>query len=222
MRSLIKTSAWLLGPLLVAVALSAGCGRDGVPTSPSIPVAGTEPNPVAAGESPCMGATGAGFADRIDVEESGPRRKGEDDKVSLEPLLIGQLPCLDPSRNVPEFPLFVEERILRHKGGVVDNGLMSVVIPAGALEEHTYISIARDSLYALADFGPPGTQFSKQVTLRFGIDYLEMNSLSPQKLRIYWWNGQSEMWEALESEFDPQTREVVAQIEHFSRYALSD
>lgn len=222
MRSLSKTSAWFLGALLVIVALSAGCGRDGVPTSPSVPPARTEPNPAASEESPCLDATGGGLEDRIAVEESGRRRKGENDKASLEPLLIGELPCLDPSRSVPEFPLFVEEKILRHKGGAVDNGLMRVLIPADALGEHTYISIARDSLCALADFGPSGTQFSKKVTLRFGIDYLEMNSLSPQKLRIYWWNGQDEKWEALESEFDPETREIVAQTEHFSRYALSD
>lgn len=200
MRSLNGAYLRILGATIMVLAFCASCSRDDLPTSaPALP-ASIDPTLLP--------------QDKIDEE-------GEDDG-SLDLLSIGELPSEDPDGNVLQFPLFIEEEINSKTGGEVSNGLMRVVIPPEALEQATSISILRDADYAIADFGPDGTEFKDVVELRFCVEYLTLNTIAPHHLSIYWWNEEAEEWKKLDSVFDCKTREVVAMIEHFSRYALSD
>ncbi|KPK67222.1 hypothetical protein AMJ71_07745 [candidate division TA06 bacterium SM1_40] len=222
MRSLNKASVWAMIATLIVLAFYAGCGRNDLPTSPSTPAAGTERNIIPAGEFLTDGPTARTSEDRTVVAESGNEWDRDGDNGSLNLIPIGELPRAGHGREGPEFPIFVEQMIHRNKGGEVDNGLMRVVIPPQALQHSMSISILRDPRYALADFGPDGTQFLNKVDLRFGVEHLDLGGLAPQDLNIYRWDEGNRTWRIVDSEFDVDNQEVVAQIEHFSRYALSD
>jgi len=222
MRSPNNTSILVLGVALTVMAFCAGCGRDDLPTSPPAPAATTEPSLIPIEELLLEDATGGGPSEPGSPAHDKAHKQSQDDDGPMNPIAIGELPVIGPNGERLVFPIFIEIRINSNKGGEVDNRLMRVVIPPGALEHHTTISILRDPDYAIADFGPDGTQFLKKIELRFRVEHLTLNAMLPHTLCIHWWDKDAEEWKKLDSWFDFNTQEVVTEIDHFSRYALSD
>lgn len=114
-------------------------------------------------------------------------------------------------------------------GGSVKLGFCEVVIPPGALEQSTVISVAyADPYYAIFEMGPDGTQFAVPVTIRFDItaykDYLETNNIDPNDLVIALRNEIEGVWVPLDTFVEDEHGHTWVETFtwHFSRYALAD
>jgi len=154
------------------------------------------------------------------IAPSGPAALEPDTRTELN-----FLPIVDPGGEGPArgpwIPILIWDRF-KDDGGELDNGLIRLVIPENALGDEAYIWIFRDPFYAKATFGPEGLRFAKKVELRFDLDYVQLGSLSPDDVSIWWFDDDLNEWERLDTWFDQSEREVVAEIRHFSVYALSD
>jgi hypothetical protein len=112
-----------------------------------------------------------------------------------------------------------------------------VVIPALALETDTTVSLARiycppgfisgkANLNKFVHFGPSGTKFKKNVTIKIPYTSAELHDAGLTQnstLTIYWYNPKMKAWEAVPGTTQDTLRQLVtANIDHFSTYALAE
>jgi hypothetical protein len=155
--------------------------------------------------------------------DDSPTAPPASDMVSdLNLIPIAELPGDGPALGGGEIHLFAWDKVTPEEGGDVSTGLIRVVVPPGAVDDPTILWIQRDPDYAMADFGPDGTHFQVPVEIRFATECLDLDGVSAEELSIYWYNPAARRWKRLPSELDHETMEVLTEVDHFSRYALSD
>jgi hypothetical protein len=100
---------------------------------------------------------------------------------------------------------------------------VTLYVPAGAVNEDTYITITvPGGDIAVAEFGP-SMVFNTDVTITFPYDALELNGGSPYDLKPIWYNPSTGAWEYINSTVtvDESNRTVSFTTGHFSRYGWS-
>jgi hypothetical protein len=120
-----------------------------------------------------------------------------------------------------------EKMIKPDKGGKVKLNWFTVVIPPGALDEKTRISITRDDpKSATVELEPDGIEFNCEVILQINLKrcrrFMKRNRLEATDLKIALFVENSGDWVALETFHDEDKDIVWAVTNHFSRYALAD
>jgi hypothetical protein len=103
------------------------------------------------------------------------------------------------------------------------NGAVTLTVPAGALTTDKVIfgtetTAARFGSFDSISLGPKGLVFSSPATLRWSYEGINLGSMPPEKLAIYTSNNGP--WERLPSVVDTQTKEVIAQVSHFSNFSM--
>ena len=120
-------------------------------------------------------------------------------------------------------PTYAEKVIKAKDGGTLTLNRHTIVIPPGALERDTRISIAQPMPgYVLGDFGPDGIHFNKPVELSMTYQFLDLRGIAEDRLTIYWLNPETGTWFDLLAHVDRETQTVTLEVDHYSRYALSD
>ncbi|MFN2383771.1 MAG: hypothetical protein ABR559_05845, partial [Gemmatimonadota bacterium] len=69
-------------------------------------------------------------------------------------------------------------------------------------------------------FGPSGLQFSPAATLTISAAKANIDALNKGRLKSAGASDTADDWTVVGGAYDPVTDTVVAQISHFSRYAL--
>jgi hypothetical protein len=104
------------------------------------------------------------------------------------------------------------------KGGVVGNGRVSLEIPAGALDEDTYISMEMvDKSNLVVEFGPEGLVFNKPVTMTMKLTGTVAENRAATT-RIKWYNPENGKWDEIPNLPVASPDKVGALLEHFSKY----
>ena len=120
-------------------------------------------------------------------------------------------------------PTCVEKVIKAKDGGTLTLNRHTIVIPPGALERDTRISISEPMPgYVLGDFGPDGIHFNKPVELSMTYQFIDLGGIQEDCLTIYWFNPETGTWFDLLAHVDKETQTVTLEVDHYSRYALSD
>ncbi len=70
-------------------------------------------------------------------------------------------------------------------------------------------------------FGPHGLQFKKPVEIELSYKMADLNGVNEKKLRIYYFNEDTGLWELVGGKVDKRKKVVKVKINHFSRYALA-
>jgi hypothetical protein len=99
-------------------------------------------------------------------------------------------------------------------------GYSEIIIPAGALDEETTISLVH-KLKGKRDLFlfPEGTTFNVPITVRFSLTSLSKKQKSKLlNMRMYYHDDNGGGWEQVPSYSDGEW--VIATLEHFSRYAI--
>jgi Tol biopolymer transport system component len=125
-------------------------------------------------------------------------------------------------------------------GEVSDGSGTRVVVPAGALEPETTITIETPlpgstppldtlpvgaSLALAREFAPDGLLFATPVKIEIHYTDEEVAGLDEANLQIYYCNDAAATWEALPTETsctNPASNVICAWVEHFSTFAVLD
>lgn len=123
--------------------------------------------------------------------------------------------------NCPDQPAAQAEKAIGPEGGTLDVGPHRLVVPAGALDSTVVISgvAVADSVVSV-QFGPEGLTFSQpaRLTLSYAACPL-IPSLLPK--RVVYTTDALELLQLLLSSDDLLHRQVSADLDHFSRYAVA-
>jgi hypothetical protein len=107
-------------------------------------------------------------------------------------------------------------------GGAVENGKFLVTIPTGAIRGDAEVKvIVPDStqLRCFLEITPPEANgFEIPVTLSIN----PVGQAHPERLGIAWFNPATREWEPVDSQFNPATGRVEAQLPHFSEYRVQE
>lgn len=111
------------------------------------------------------------------------------------------------------------------KGGTVGGKKTNknrAIIPPGALNEKTEISVSvpKKSEYIFAEFGP-SYNFNILVTIEISYAKADLKNVNEDKLSI-WFVDKNGYWAKVISRVDKKRKVIIALVDHFSRYALSD
>lgn len=107
-------------------------------------------------------------------------------------------------------------------GGRVQAGSGRLIVPPGALEKATTITMeALEGLEGFA-FGPDGLRFREPATLTISIDVAALRDagIEPAELAIAGASDEADDWRMLGGSYDPASETVTVGLSHFSRYSL--
>lgn len=120
----------------------------------------------------------------------------------------------------------IEKKKIDHKkggkvGGKKTNNNMVFITP-GALRKNTEISVSvpENSDYIFAEFGPSYV-FKKYVKIEISYKNADLNGVNEDDLSI-WYIDKSGEWVKVKSIVDKKRKVIIAWVNHFSRYGLSD
>lgn len=107
-------------------------------------------------------------------------------------------------------------------GGSIKVDGARLIVPSGALNGSTTITMANASDVWAYDFGPDGLQFNTSTKLMIRITQAELQQLGidTDTLAIAYASGSSDNWQILGGTYDPVREVITLSIDHFSRYAL--
>ena len=122
---------------------------------------------------------------------------------------------------------YVEKLIKAEIGGRLKlNKMYSLRIPKKALKKDTWISMSEPwPGLVVVDLGPHGLVFrkqEKQVELTISYKRVELGDVNEENLTIYYVDFKTNRWIDTHAKVNTEKKTVTAQIDHFSRYALSD
>jgi len=111
------------------------------------------------------------------------------------------------------------------KGGVVGGKKTlntRVIIPPGALRENTVITISfPNTSILLVDFNP-SYEFEKPVQIEICYSYADLEGVSIENLASWYIDQGDGYYKIINSRVDKKRKIVIAEVNHFSRYGLSD
>jgi len=122
---------------------------------------------------------------------------------------------------------YVEKLIKAKKGGSIKlNKTYSLRIPKKALKKDTWISMNEPwPGLMVIDLGPHGLVFrktKKEVELKMSYKDVDLGDVNEENLTIYYVDYDTNTWIDTNARVNTKKKEVKAEIDHFSRYALSD
>jgi hypothetical protein len=125
---------------------------------------------------------------------------------------------------------FVKEKWITPWGGQVkvgnnSHGISSLSFVPGAVAEDVLVRFWWGSAVFMqggSGIYPHGIQFSAPIILRLSYQNADLNGVDENNLKIFYYNEGSCEWEALVSKINRNKKEVVAFINHFSRYAIGE
>ncbi len=119
----------------------------------------------------------------------------------------------------PKLSQSASDTISASEGGSIVNGHVTLVFPAGALDEDTEITILLpDPLVLVAEFSPDDLTFNEPVTMRWNLEGTTSEGDAENTSSI-WYNEQTQLWEELESLTPPDSNTTETGLDHFSKYA---
>lgn len=143
----------------------------------------------------------------------------------LAPVLdgAGSLPILKGLLKCDPMPYASARKLIGPRGGTLQIGPHTLVVPAGALSAPTWIrgQAPTDSVNSVRFF-PEGLTFNPKNPARLTLDYSNcslLRNLLPK--RIVYTTERLRVLELLASIDDLLRRKVSANLEHFSRYAVA-
>jgi hypothetical protein len=140
--------------------------------------------------------------------------------VVLGALLLGcdsvQGPvAVNPDPQIMAGSMLSDEAWIDANGGTLSCGPYTLIVPAGAVQAPTYITMRQVTRGAWpVELGPDGTQFMSAVTLQMDAE----SESDPASLNVQWWNPGSAFWMDLGTTH--QGSLLSTEIFHFSRYSL--
>jgi hypothetical protein len=114
----------------------------------------------------------------------------------------------------------VSETIGR-RGGTIDFGIGTLVVPPGALRHNTRISATVNGEDLAVEFEPHGLKFrrGREATLTFDLRDAQLDNDSPQ---IEYVDSSNTIIESLRTSINSAARQASTQIAHFSIYVMAD
>jgi hypothetical protein len=109
--------------------------------------------------------------------------------------------------------------IIGRRGGTIDFGIGTLVVPPGALRHDTRISATVNGEDLAVEFEPHGLKFrrGREATLRFNLD----SSSSKGDLEILYFDDAGNVLEQLPTDIDNRDSAATARLHHFSAYGLA-
>ncbi len=171
-------------------------------------------------------AVGEGEMSTICLRASGKSLDGDESlmentkKLSLRPFWATTVILVLAACSAAEGPQDEAPSVVDSQGGELRSadGLLSLTIPAGALEGPTDIRIARaarqtfpDVVSSVYELSPHGLRFSKPITIKLRLEDAD------QGVRLANLDDQAPEF-LLDSHYDSTAQELRASLEHFSRY----
>ena len=105
-------------------------------------------------------------------------------------------------------------------GGSYTVGRFTVTVPPGAVDVPIELTIDDRTYYeegrVIVELGPHGQEFRVPVTLT--MDLTGTTTAMEGDATIYWYDEARRAWVDLDGTFDPATKTVSVELEHFSRY----
>jgi len=130
----------------------------------------------------------------------------------------------DDGRYVPEIPYLgtfetgtTTKVIDGTLGGTIERGPFRVDVPANSVEGDVQFKVEiPDDGTIQVHLTPHGMTFDKPVVLT--VD-LRIASGLGENVALFWWNQKQERWDNIGGTFDPDTKQLVTNLDHFSTYA---
>ncbi|MBN1483047.1 hypothetical protein EH223_14075 [candidate division KSB1 bacterium] len=100
-------------------------------------------------------------------------------------------------------------------------GVSRIIFQPNDLPENLLISIQWSlGSYCEGVFGPHGTQFNQPVRVELSYKNADLTGINEDDLRVYYFNEDTNLWEAIGGTVDKTNKVIIAYLEHFSRYAI--
>jgi hypothetical protein len=129
-----------------------------------------------------------------------------------------------PGNKSVRHPSLVESNsatISASQGGTITCGRVTLVVPAGALEDDTEISIViEDPSILTAVFGPSGLEFNTPVIMRWNLTGTTAEG-NAQATETLYFNEATQLWEPIDALDPPDESTTETELEHFSKYSQS-
>lgn len=140
--------------------------------------------------------------------------------------LTTQLTFLHPENAQLNKVLSIQKQISAAKGGVIDlksdhGSTCSLYFPPNALDQDTLISVQWNTQGFISELGPHGLVFNRPVVLKLSYDGANLTSVDEDRLRIWYYNDNTGVWELIGGTVDKKLKTVKGLINHFSIYALA-
>jgi hypothetical protein len=145
-------------------------------------------------------------------------------------------------RGAESFNLFLarekpkEQAIPKTGGELIVENKIKVSVPDGALPQMDFVIKFKDGpfesdgdltsivpsffLDALSSIGDKITQFFKPVEITYDYSQANLLNINEDSLKLYSFNEQAKIWEALPSSLDKDTKTIKATTTHFSHFVL--
>ncbi|MFH1725189.1 MAG: thrombospondin type 3 repeat-containing protein [Elusimicrobiota bacterium] len=125
--------------------------------------------------------------------------------------------------------------VIGEEGGTVETDDAVVTIPPGAFEEPATVTVIsttgsfkvstnKGDAFGLADYAitPEGATFGEPVTIVFTYDDTMLkNPRQEEKMDVFWFNPDTQGWEAQNAELDMDANTLTLLTYHFSNFAVS-
>ncbi len=103
------------------------------------------------------------------------------------------------------------------------HGKTWLYFPAFTVSQPVVVTIDWESTGLLTGgvtFSPHGIQFNSPVTVWISFKDVDLGSIDPSTLKIWYWNDVTNLWELIGDTVDLNAQMVGGLLNHFSRYAL--
>jgi hypothetical protein len=105
--------------------------------------------------------------------------------------------------------------------GDTNVGFSKVVFEANDLPSDLTISMTYPvDEYCDGIFAPHVAQFNSPVYVELSYKNTDLTGINEDDLKIYYYNGTTDLWEAVGGTVDKDRKVVTGYLEHFSRYAI--
>ena len=116
---------------------------------------------------------------------------------------------------------YIETIISANEGGIVTLHDVELYFPPNALDNDTLISINVPDLSVFAnDFGTEGLFFNVPVRVTMGYRDADLSGIDETTIKMAWFNDRTGAWDIINCELDIANKQVIAEVYHFSAYAL--
>lgn len=113
-----------------------------------------------------------------------------------------------------------QERTIGAEGGTLVADRHTLNIPSEALAEDIEISFRHPPRsYVVVEARPSGTRFARPATVTVSYEHCD-DERNPRSLQLWGWRDADEGWYPIESQPVGQEREIQAEIDHFTSFAL--
>ncbi len=118
--------------------------------------------------------------------------------------------------------LYREKRLYRHHNGEqrIRRGGYGAYFPEGSVPYNfTAEMYVPDNHEPVVDFLPHGTFFRSNIRVVIPFDSVGLND--GDVVSIFYWNGETQCYEAMPGTVDTENHRVIAYTDHFSRYLIA-